>query len=53
MYDSYWQLLPIRIRDPVLFCLLDPGSRMSKIKIRTGNEHLGSSFRELENNFLG
>jgi hypothetical protein len=32
MYDSYWQLLRIRIRDwdPMSFCLLGPGSRMGK-----------------------
>jgi hypothetical protein len=48
----------LRIRDPVPFRPLDPGSGMG-IKSRSGygirirDEHPGSYFRELENNFLG
>jgi hypothetical protein len=35
----------IRIRDPVSFIPLDPG--WVKLKIRIGDEHPGSYFREL------
>ncbi len=49
-------VLRIRIWDPVPFWPLDPGSGMSK-KSRSGSgiqdEHLGSYFWELRNNFWG
>ncbi len=46
-------MLRIRIRDPVPFWPLEPGSRMGK-KSRSGprDEHPGSYFQELRNNFL-
>jgi hypothetical protein len=43
----------LRIRDPLpFFGPLDPGW-VKKIKIRISDEHPGSYFRELRNNFLG
>jgi hypothetical protein len=49
-----YPVLRIRIRDPVHFYPLNPGYGMGeKIKIRIRDEHPGSYFRELRNNFLG
>jgi hypothetical protein len=40
------------VADPVPFLPLDPGSGLAKeIKIRIRDEHLGSYFGELRNNF--
>ncbi len=47
-------VLRIRIRDPMPFWPLDPGSgRGKKIKIRIRDEHPGSYFRELKTIFWG
>ncbi len=54
-FETIWNsLMPIRIRDPECFWPLDSVSGMGKkITIRIGDEHPGSDFRELRNNFLG
>ncbi len=55
--EHFSAVLLIRIRDPVPFWPLDPWSGMGKTSrsgsvIRNRDEHFGSYFRELRNNFL-
>jgi hypothetical protein len=47
------EVLRIGIRDPVLFLLLDPGSSGKKSGSWIRDEHSGTYFLELGNNFLG
>jgi hypothetical protein len=47
----FYTVLRIRIRDPVPFRPLDPESGMGKNQDLDRDEHFGSYFRELRNNF--